>query len=276
MKKLMVCGCSFSAPSHKPEYAGTAWGEVLAKKLGWDVQILARQGCSNGGIRIQIDEVIRQKPTFAIIVPTNYDRIEIPVQKDKLNFSNKNLWQKIQEFTQHTNDPTLIGYDPAIGLDNINYKNNDYRMIIETIHSLVTDCPHYYRKESISTNTQNAVKEYVNNLYDPNWKHQTDKWIIRDGLTQLKYHNIPFLVIPGTLLWSSVKELIKDLTILLDEKYLLQDLTLTPYGIQDIYPFNGKESNDYEKDPGYHTSPTGQEFLAETYYQLIKDRWNLV
>jgi hypothetical protein len=92
----------------------------------------------------------------------------------------------------------------------------------------------------------------------------------------LKYHNIPFLVIPGTLLWSSVKELIKDLTILLDEKYLLQDLTLTPYGIQDIYPFNGKESNDYEKDPGYHTSPTGQEFLAETYYQLIKDRWNLV
>jgi hypothetical protein len=51
---------------------------------------------------------------------------------------------------------------------------------------------------------------------------------------------------------------------------------LTPYGIQDIYPFNGKESNDYEKDPGYHTSPTGQEFLAETYYQLIKDRWDLV
>jgi hypothetical protein len=30
------------------------------------------------------------------------------------------------------------------------------------------------------------------------------------------------------------------------------------------------------RDPGYHTSPIGQEFLAETYYQLIKDRWNLV
>ena len=272
----MVCGCSFSAPSHKPEYAGTAWGEILAKKLGWDVQILARQGCSNGGIRIQIDEVLRQKPTFAIIVPTNYDRIEIPVQQDKFNFSSKSIWQKLQEFTQHKNNPNLIGYDPAAGIDNINYSNNNYRMISETIHSLSTDWPHYYRKESIPVSTQNAMKEYVNNLYDPNWKHQIDKWIIRDGLVQLKYSNIPFLVIPGTLLWSSVEELTTDLNTVLDDKYLMKDLTSTPYGIQDIYPFNGKESNDYERDPGYHTSPNGQEFLADIYYKLIKDRWNLV
>ena len=272
----MVCGCSFSAPSHKPEYAGTAWGEILAKKLGWDVQILARQGCSNGGIRIQIDEVLRQKPTFAIIVPTNYDRIEIPVQQDKFNFSSKSIWQKLQEFTQHKNNPNLIGYDPAAGIDNINYSKNNYRMISETIHSLSTDWPHYYRKESIPVSTQNAMKEYVNNLYDPNWKHQIDKWIIRDGLVQLKYSNIPFLVIPGTLLWSSVEELTTDLNTVLDDKYLMKDLTSTPYGIQDIYPFNGKESNDYERDPGYHTSPNGQEFLADIYYKLIKDRWNLV
>lgn len=272
----MVCGCSFSAPSHKPEYANTAWGEVLAKKLGWDVQILARQGCSNGGIRIQIDEVLRQKPTFAIIVPTNYDRIEIPVQQDKFNFGNKTFWQKLQEFIQTRDNPNLVGYDPTKGLDNINYINNNYRMICETIHSLAGDWPHLYRKEPISSVTQNAIKEYVNNIYDPNWKHQLDKWIMRDGFTQLKYHNIPFLVVPGTLLWSSVEELKTDLSTVLNEKYLIQDLTLTPYGIQDIYPFKGKENNDYDKDPGYHTSLEGQEFLADTYYQVIKERWNLV
>ena len=76
INKLIVCGDSFSAPSR--DLPGTAFGEVLAKKLGWDVQILARQGCSNGGIRIQIDEVLRQRPTFAIIAPTFHDRIEIP------------------------------------------------------------------------------------------------------------------------------------------------------------------------------------------------------
>jgi hypothetical protein len=74
--KLMVAGCSFSAVSKT--LPGTSWSEVLAQQLGWDLVNLARQGCSNGGIRIQIDEIRRQRPDFAIITPTFWDRMEIP------------------------------------------------------------------------------------------------------------------------------------------------------------------------------------------------------
>jgi hypothetical protein len=75
--KLMVAGCSFSAVSKT--LPGTSWSEVLAEKLGnWELINLARQGCSNGGIRIQIEEIRRQRPNFAIITPTFWDRMEIP------------------------------------------------------------------------------------------------------------------------------------------------------------------------------------------------------
>jgi len=67
-KKLMVAGCSFSAVSQSQP--GTSWSEVLANRLDWGLVNLARQGCSNGGIRIQINEILRQKPDFAIVTPT--------------------------------------------------------------------------------------------------------------------------------------------------------------------------------------------------------------
>ena len=64
--KLMVAGCSFSAVSQSQP--GSAWSERLAEKLGnWELVNLARQGCSNGGIRIQMDEIRRQRPDFAVI-----------------------------------------------------------------------------------------------------------------------------------------------------------------------------------------------------------------
>ena len=67
--KLIVAGCSFSAVSQT--LPDTAWSERLAEKLGgWELVNLARQGCSNGGIRIQIDEIRRQRPDFAIIEDT--------------------------------------------------------------------------------------------------------------------------------------------------------------------------------------------------------------
>ncbi len=83
--KLMVAGCSFSAVSKT--LPGTAWSEQLAHRLGWDLVNLARQGCSNGGIRIQIDEIRRQRPDLAIIGPTFWDRMEIPADSAPYDWS---------------------------------------------------------------------------------------------------------------------------------------------------------------------------------------------
>lgn len=263
--KLIVCGCSFSAPSQT--LPGTAYGEVLADKLGWEVEILARQGCSNGGIRIQIDEVIRQRPTFAIIAPTFHDRMEIPASAAPYDWKLKNTnWNP--PLQQHLQDQDLLnGYDPDAGIDNVNYGTNPYRMICETIFSLAENQPHRYRPTKINKDTQEAVKQYVNFLYDSNWKRQQDEWIIRDGIMQLYYSGIPFLLVANNL-WdnTTVRAAIPSVV---PDHYLTLKYEETPAYATNTWPFTTKE------DPGYHGSPESQKYLADIYYNIIKNVWKL-
>jgi len=265
MKKLIVCGCSFSAPAK--DLPGTAYGEVLAKKLGWDLEILARQGCSNGGIRVQIDEVLRQKPAFAIIAPTFHDRMEIPATAAPYvppKEENKGWNSDLQKHLQHSH---LNGYDRTVGIDNINYGTNPYRMIFETIFSLVENYDHPYRSAKIDRNTQQAMKQYVNFLYDSEWKRQQDEWIIRDGIMQLFYSGIPFLLVANNL-WNSntVREAIPSVV---PDKYMTLEYEETPAYATNTWPFSGKV------DPGYHGDPKSQEYLADIYYKKICEQLHL-
>jgi hypothetical protein len=265
MKKLIVCGCSYSAPSQS--LPGTAYGEVLAKKLEWDVEILARQGCSNGGIRVQIDEVLRQRPAFAIIAPTFHDRMEIPASAAPYvppKEENKGWNSDLQKHLQHSH---LNGYDKAAGINNVNYGNNPYRMIFETIFSLVENYDHPYRSAKIDKNTQQAMKQYVNFLYDSEWKRQQDEWIIRDGIMQLFYSGIPFLLVANNL-WNSntVREAIPTVV---PDKYMTLAYEETPAYATNQWPFDGKQ------DPGYHGSPQSQEYLADVYYKIITERFGI-
>jgi hypothetical protein len=265
MNKLIVCGCSFSAPAKS--LPGTAYGEVLAKKLGWEVEILARQGCSNGGIRVQIDEVLRQRPAFAIVAPTFHDRMEIPASAapyvptpDEHKGWNSDLQKHLQK--SHLN-----GYDKEAGIDNVNYGNNPYRMICETIFSLVENYSHPYRSAKIDKNTQQAMKQYVNFLYDSEWKRQQDEWIIRDGIMQLYYSGIPFLLVANNL-WNSntVREAIPSVV---PDQYMTLKYEQTPAYATNTWPFTSKE------DPGYHGDPKSQEYLADTYYKIITEDFGI-
>jgi len=265
----MVCGCSFSAPASK-EYEhlkGTAYGEVLAKKLGWDVEILARQGCSNGGIRVQIDEVLRQRPTFAIIAPTFHDRMEIPASAAPYDFRDDDWKGWNSELQQHLQKSHLNGYDRTVGINNVNYGNNPYRMICETIFSLAENYDHPYRSSKIDKGTQTAVKQYINFMYDSEWKRQQDEWIIRDGIMQLHYAGIPFLLVANNL-WTAetVREIIPSVV---PDHCMTLHFEETPAYATNTYPFTTKY------DPGYHGDPKSQEYLADTYYNLIKETWKL-
>lgn len=261
-KKLIVCGCSFSAPSNS--LPGTSYGELLAKKLDWDLIHLARQGVSNGGIRIMIDEVLRQRPDFAIIAPTFHDRIEIPASAapyvPPLGAVNPGIL--LQEHLQ--NKSISNGYNPEEGLKNVNYANKPYNMICETIFSLAENYPHPYRSSKIDKATQVAVKNYVNFMYDSNWKYQLDTWIIRDGIIQLFLNKINFIVLPDNL-WNTniVRNIIPQL---IPDKYLITDFEKTPaHATGNLFPLNGRE------DPGYHGLPASQVYLANTYYDIISN-----
>jgi hypothetical protein len=268
VKKLIVCGDSFSAPAQK--LPGTAWGEVLAHKLGWEVQILARQGCSNGGIRVQIDEVLRQRPTFAIIVPTYHDRIEIPAAAAPYTASaneNKGWDSDLQKHLQKNHG---IGYDPSAGINNINYGTNPYRMICETIFSLAENIPHQYRSGLIDKDTQSAVKQYINFLYDSQWKLQQDQWIIRDGIMQLHYAEIPFLLASDSI-WHA-RNIRSQFPKVIPDHCLALDSSLMPAVVGNTDKWKLPSVKD---DPGYHTTVEGQQHIADMYHNIIKQHWDL-
>jgi hypothetical protein len=264
-KTLMVCGCSFSAPSTKLKYTGTHFSQVLAKKLNYKLINLAYQGCSNGGIRIQIDEVIRQKPDFAIIIPTFSDRIEIPASGLQVDYNNLS-WFEFDKLVKNDS-----GYDESKGINNINCTNNlSPSLICENFVSVVNNWKHDYRnKQQFKPEIAEALKNYVSYLYDQNWKTQQDRWIIEHGALELVKNNIPFIIIPTIWLW---KHQISEPKIL-DKKYYTVDYEYCPLTTsrQQEYSID----DNWNADPGYHTNVEGQIYLANMYEKLMKERWNI-
>lgn len=270
--KLMVAGCSYSAVSDM--LPDTAWSEVLARRLGWDLVNMARQGCSNGGIRIQIDEILRQRPDFAIITPTFWDRMEIPAAAAPYTAGGTDDKGKVLSLQKHLqNTKFQNGYDRTAGLDNINYGNNDHRMICETIFTLAENLHHHkHRPGLINAETQLAVKYYIDQLYDSNWKKQQDEWIIKEGIYELFLSGIKFLFVP-VLLWPfDPKNYDQWANIFgghIPPEYVMSDEK------ESILPLTG--NNPFEgRDPGYHGSPYSQELVAEIYYRRIREDHKIV
>ena len=267
MKKLVVCGDSFNAISKN--LPNTHYSELLSKRINWNLINLARRGCSNGGIRLQIDEAIRQQADFVIIVPTGWDRIEIPVRD---NFY-KNTEKLIQSFGNVLQDFLLdkskSTYDSNLGIKNINYDpDKTDHMIFETIFSLAENYSHEYRREKLSMDKVTAIKHFINHLYDSNWKQQMDKWIITEGLCQLHDKSIPFSIERG-MLWQDRDDVKKTIPSYINDHYIRQDVELIGTGC-NFYPL---KNNDY--DPGYHSEPEGQIWIAELYEKLLKNVYKL-
>ena len=137
-------------------------------------------------------------------------------------------------------------------------------MICETIFSLAENYVHPYRAGKIDKDTQNAVKQYINHLYDSNWKLQMDTWIMRDGIVQAYLAGVKFIVLPDNL-WNAgtVRDIIPNLV---PNKYLITKNESLPQHATWLYPFKGS-------DPGYHGDPKSQEYLADVYYKIITE-WN--
>jgi hypothetical protein len=261
--KLMVAGCSYSAVSST--HPGTAWSELLAQSLGWELINLARQGCSNGAIRIQIDEILRQRPDFAIVTPTFWDRMEIPAASAPVDVRQCDL--AVQDHLRNTEIGN--GYDAAAGLDNINYGNNASRMISETIYTLAANVSNQYRPNALPGSTQTAVKHYINCLYDSNWKKQQDQWIIKEGVFELFHAGINFLFVP-VLLWpfdarTGEQQWREILPQAIPGRFTM---SLEP---NSILPITGNNPA-VGSDPGYHSAPSAQKIIANKFKQTLKEQ----
>jgi hypothetical protein len=266
-KKLMVAGCSFSAVSQSQP--GTSWSEVLANKLDWDLVNLARQGCSNGGIRIQIEEIRRQRPDFAIVSPTFWDRMEIPASAAPYDWTNNRPGGENPPLEQHLQNRELKnGYNRTDGINNVNYGNNNYNMICETIFSLAENYTHPYRSGLISRDAQRGVRAWIDSIYDNDWKKQQDEWIMVEGVLQMYLDGIKFLVLPN-LLWpfdpNNQEQWRQAFPSLIPDHFILTDPAESPLAVCGNNPFKGE-------DPGYHSNARGQELIADNWYRrMVQD-----
>lgn len=270
--KLMVAGCSFSAVSSTAP--GTAWSEVLASRLGWELVNLARQGCSNGGIRIQIDEIRRQRPTFAIIGPTFWDRMEIPASSAPYDWDQPQSSGENPPLERHLQNRSLTnGYRREDGLRNVNYGDQPSNMICETIFTLAENFDHPYRMGRISRDAQRGIRAWIDSIYDNAWKKQCDEWIIREGVMMLYLDDIPFIVAPN-LLWpfdpAWPNQWREAFPRLIPDRYIITQGQHSPQAICGNNPFAP------DPDPGYHSNARGQELIADMYYRKITQDFGLV
>ena len=260
-KHLMVAGCSYSAPSRT--WPNTSWSEILAQKLGWRLTNLARQGCSNGGIRIQIEEIRKQRPDFAVVTPTFWDRMEIPATGATYNWNQSQEQNHLQTHLQ--NRQLANGYDRSAGIQNVNYGKEPSNIICETIFTLAQNGHHPYRLGNITKEAQTAVKHYVDQLYDSNWKKQMDEWIIVEGVLQMYFDGLAFFVQPS-LLWpwdpDNVNQWRQAFPSVLPNQYIMLNEP------ESVLPLTGNNTFTGE-DPGYHGSPRSQELIAENWYRRI-------
>ena len=267
MKKLIICGDSFNAVSKI--LPGTHYSEILSKKLGWQLLNYARRGCSNGGIRLQIQEAIAQRADFVIVVPTGWDRMEIPVRDNFYETPDsviKTFGNLLQDFLLDKNNSC---FDISKGISNINYDASEKnQMIFETIFSLVENYEHEYRKDKLSNEKVTALKHFINHIYDSAWKQQIDKWVISSGVAKLYENSIPFSIERG-MLWKDREDILKDVPIFIPSYYVRQDNELIGTGTY-LHPLK-----DVNKDPGYHSEPKGQIWIADLYEKLIKEIYKI-
>lgn len=205
MKTLAVCGDSwFTSDTNFPD---TSMGEILATTNGWSFLSLARGGCSNFAIALQVEKAIELKADIVVVGTTTPDRIELPIIQE----SNLNIWDRLKKsFTWEGwifNQPTM--YSKRRGLSNIQYHPHpdlssqhafltNPSVVSESMNNLAFDSynSEYY---NLTDEQKTALKSYMVNLYDSGLKRQVDAWIISNACRKLEYAGIPFLVYTHSL-----------------------------------------------------------------------------
>jgi hypothetical protein len=181
MPKLIVCGDSWMTPDYH-YYKNTHFSELFADELGYELVTYARGGMSNGGIALQIEQAILDKPDLILFGTTVIDRIELSMISGEdindrycttdVSVSDLSYYPRI--INQHTS-PTLIS-------DNL----------MSLLHSPIRE---KYPNASDPDEKDNAIKQWFMYMYSPKMKHKIDLWCMRAVLHKLHLSGIPAMLV---------------------------------------------------------------------------------
>jgi hypothetical protein len=201
MKKIVaVCGDSwFSADSQLP---GKSFGEVMCIANDWELLSLARGGCSNFAIRLQVDKAIELGVDAVVLGTTSPDRSEFPIITDQ----NRSIWEKLKNSFNwkdwFTSQPEV--YVKSRGISNILHTNSvssthkwisDPTIISESLNNLMfVDNKLFVDNKKLTAEQLDSLRYYMLNLYDSGIKRQIDSWIISDACRKLEQFGIPYII----------------------------------------------------------------------------------
>lgn len=243
--KLIVCGDSFMSPV--VTHPGTHFSELVAKELGYELTAYSRGGMSNGGIAVQIESAIKSQPDLILVGLTYYDRIEYPMNM-------------APDSTHHEFTIEDISYTNSHSVSSrYSWLNKSPRLISTTIAQLLTDESNWLNHLSGISIKKKALNFWLRYLYDPDWKRQTDMWMMYAVLHRLHLSGIPYLLcmdpmgVRHTCPW------------LLDSVHNLVD------NVADIiFPMPEKPP-----EPAYHTTAETQQAVAKFVLAHLSDNLNI-
>jgi len=193
-RNFVVCGDSwFSTDS---DYAGCSFGEVIAQRHDLELISLARGGCSNFAIALQVNRAIELRPDFVIVGCTTWDRIEVPNIASDItdrSFMNWFDWPRRAEAQgkyQQSQGLLNIRYSDAISEMSSQYSRPELETVIsESINNLIWE-----NRYGLGPDILEALKQYILHIYDSNTKQQIDCWCMSDAARRLERSGIPFLM----------------------------------------------------------------------------------
>ena len=213
MIKLAVCGDSWF--SSDLEWPDRSFGEILANQHNYELISLARGGCSNVAIALQIDQAIAMKADVVVIGTTTPDRIEIPILT-----KHQNMWNALKsafnwlDFSRRQ----LSIYKKSRGLANIKYHPHpdlsskheflvDPCIISESMNNLAFHGPNSDKyKDDLTSDQYQALQSYMLYLYDSSLKRQIDVWVISAACHRLVNAKIPFLLFTESLFTNDLRQ----------------------------------------------------------------------
>ena len=243
MPIMGVCGDSYMAATLNDDTPmckdseGKHHSEILAKSLGYDLFSLSRGGCSNGGIRLQIETMIQEKVDFVLIGTTTHERIEFKLSEE--NFDHNLMVYN-------------LNYDQCPNKSRQNTKFGSNRLASE---NLTTVLEGYVYNQPMHKDKLNAIKEFYMHLYDTEYKKLQDTWMIANAVQELEYNKIPYLIFVYPFMQQLSSYLRKENKRILNHAY--ENQKCIPWS----YPFDIR---------GWHSSDQAQVDIAHNLCEYIK------
>jgi hypothetical protein len=227
-------------------YPGTHFSEIIADKLGYELVAYSRAGMSNGGIAIQLDTAIQQKPDLILLGTTYSDRIEFPINDPK----------PTSKFTIH--DISYAHARDSISKEYDWLSKNPQLISTNLVEIISTDYGNTLAACDEPNKKEKVIRDWFRYLYHSDWKNQTDKWMMYAVLHQLHESNIPYIICNDLLNVTKICPWVNSHSV-----------------IEDITEITESRKTNFGVSIGYHTSVETQAVIAEYLISYMKEKYNV-